>query len=303
MGMQSLWKVVHSVKEEKRLMKIIILGATGMLGHKVADHMAKVYGERNIIRTSRSRWTSIDRKHRNAKDENWAELNIPHSCMSLAIPQDTDYVINCIGVIKPFIKSVGVVNTLQINSIFPHLLAEYCQKRNIKLIHITTDCVYSGAGLTAGQYIESDPHDATDLYGRSKSLGEPIETAMTLRTSIIGREIAKNASLVAWVQSQAGKTVNGYTNHFWNGITTQTYAECCQKIIDNDWYETGLFHIFSPAQVSKYTLVQMISDRLGLGVTVNPTEADPSCDRTLSTDFDLCSNLQIPYLSEQMKGL
>ncbi|MHA1290016.1 MAG: sugar nucleotide-binding protein, partial [Candidatus Thorarchaeota archaeon] len=218
------------------------------------------------------------------------------------IPPDTDYVINCIGVIKPFIGSTGIVDTIYINSIFPHVLAEYCKQQGMKLIHITTDCVFSGHQVM-GEYIESDEHDVTDIYGRTKSLGEPKNKAMVLRTSIIGREIHKQASLVAWVQLQAGREVNGFTNHTWNGITTKTYAKCCQQIIDFDMYEEGIYHIFSPSSVTKCQLVTMISDALDLGVKVNPTEAPKAIHRTLSTIHQLCGKLLIPELFEQLKEL
>lgn len=281
-------------------MKIVVLGATGMLGHAVAEYMALVYGEENIVRSARSRITYAD-MDRNRR-ETWIQFDAsdPGKYYLHKIPQDTDYVINCIGIIKPFIETTGIVRTLQVNSVFPHQLANYCNDHGIRLIHITTDCVYSGQD---GSYVEDDPHDVTDVYGRTKSLGEPIKDAMVLRTSIIGREIHKQASLVAWVQSQSGQTVNGFCNHYWNGVTTKTYAECCRQIIDNDWWKKGLYHIFSPTAVTKQHLVQMISDALELGVTVNLTNAAVACDRTLSTNETLCCSLRIPELAEQMKGL
>lgn len=279
-------------------MKIVVLGATGMLGHVVADHMASVYGEENVVRTCRT----APIYNYSDPGQSWIQLDASDMGEYLLhkIPQDADYVINCIGIIKPFIEATGIEGTLLVNSIFPHRLARYCNEHDIKLIHITTDCVYSGKD---GEYTERKPHDITDVYGRTKSLGEPITDAMVLRTSIIGREIHKQASLVAWVQSQAGEVVNGYTNHWWNGVTTKTYAECCCRIIDNDGWKKGLFHIFSPTFVTKCELVEMISHALKLDVTVNPVEAPDSCDRTLSTDEDLCENLQIPELYEQLKGL
>lgn len=279
-------------------MKIVVLGATGMLGHTVARHLASVYGEESIVRTCR---TAPIHNYGDPGQE-WIQLDAsdPGEYLLCKIPQDAVYVINCIGIIKPFIEATGIEATLQVNSIFPHRLARYCNKHGIKLIHITTDCVYSGKD---GQYTEEDPHDISDVYGRTKSLGEPISDVMVLRTSIIGREIHKQASLVAWVQSQRDRAVNGFCNHWWNGVTTKAYAECCRRIIDNGWYRKGLYHIFSPTAVSKRELVQMISDALNLNVKVNPTDAAVACDRTLSTNEDLCHDLQIPELIEQMKGL
>jgi len=303
----NVFDVEKSITQEKfygevKTMKITVLGATGMLGHVVAKYMTEAYGVENVVRSSRSRaqWTPLD----DAKNEKWIEFPLPmeNDFQLCWIPPDTDYVINCIGVIKPFVDQAGIVDTIYINSIFPHVLAEYCEQQGIRLIHITTDCVFSGYQVM-GEYIELDEHDVTDIYGRTKSLGEPKNKAMVLRTSIIGREIHKQASLVAWVQSQAGKEVNGFTNHTWNGITTKTYAKCCQQIIDFDMYEEGIYHIFSPSPVTKCQLVTMISNALDLGVKVNPTEAPRAIHRTLSTIHSLCENLYISELFEQLKEL
>jgi len=275
-------------------MKIAVLGATGMLGHTVAEYLASVYGEDNIFRTARTIYCTDP-------SQRWAQLEASEVNSHLwGLPHDLDYVINCIGIIKPFIEATGIEKTIQVNSLFPHRLARWCKTCSAKLIHITTDCVYSGK---KGWYDEEAPHDCSDVYGQTKSLGEPIADAMVLRTSIIGREIHKNASLVAWVQSMKDQTVDGYTTHIWNGMTTRTYAECCRRIIDNGWWTEGLFHIFSPNSVSKCELVEMISDALDLGVKVIPSCTPELCDRTLTTIKSLCSNLQIPDLHEQMKGL
>jgi dTDP-4-dehydrorhamnose reductase len=210
-----------------------------------------------------------------------------------------DYIINCIGVIKPFMKD-SQKNAIKLNCLFPMILSEYCEKNGCKLIHITTDCVFSGKD---GGYTEDSIHDALDDYGKSKSLGESCQDkSMVIRTSIIGEEVHKQASLIAWVQSQKGKEVNGYTNHLWNGVTTKQYAKICSDIIDNDLYEEGLFHVFSNP-INKLDLVNCISDRFELGITVNPFEAPESCDRTMNTIKDLCGKLNIPSIEQQIKEI
>lgn len=277
-------------------MKVVILGATGMLGHTVASHFDTVFGPENVVRSSRDETGMAEgRGH-------WIRLELPiYNVDGLnSIPEDADYVINCIGTIKPFIEGSSTVDTLSVNAIFPHLLADYCNRNGSRLIHITTDCVYSG--FDKDPYLESHPHDATDLYGRSKSLGEP-PGAMVLRTSIIGNEIRNNVSLVEWVKSQAGNEVSGFTNHTWNGVTTLTYAACCEKIMNEGLFENGLFHIFSPDTVTKCELVTMISEALNLGVKVNPFETDVPCYRNLGTEYALSGNLKIPFLHDQVAKL
>jgi len=192
--------------------------------------------------------------------------------------------------------SSNPLSAIKINSVFPWTLACVCKGAGAKLIHITTDCVYSGA---VGQYTEDDEHDARDAYGKSKSLGEP-DNCMVLRTSIIGEEVHKNASLIEWVKSQRGNTVNGYINHDWNGITTTQYAKTCDYIISNDMYVEGTYHVMSPKPVNKYELVTLLGQKYNLDLTVNEFEASIRVDRTLGTVKSLCGDLNIPSIQQQI---
>jgi len=161
------------------------------------------------------------------------------------------------------------------------------------------NCVFSGED---GNYDEDSAHDASDDYGKSKSLGEP-ENCMVLRTSIIGPEVHNNASLISWVQAQGGKKINGFTNHLWNGITTLQYAKVCDQIISNNWYDEDLYHIYSPNIVNKFELVSMINDRYSVGANITPVEALVAIDRTMSTKKGLCAKLNIPELKDQIEQL
>lgn len=263
-------------------MKVLILGATGMLGHTVADYLNGI-SDYEITLTSRNTISGYEGIYFDAATSSLHSLDGSY-----------DYVINCIGVIKPFMDA-DMEKSIQINALFPWTLGKWCEQNGSRLIHITTDCVYSGA---KGAYIESDPHDALDAYGKSKSLGECPEYAMTLRTSIIGPEIHKYVSLVEWAKKQAGKTVNGFTTHLWNGITTLQYAKACDKIMRQDLFERRLYHIFAPTDVSKFEMMKMLDRRYKLGLTVIPTQPDP-INRTLRTEKGLCSKLNIPSV-EQM---
>jgi dTDP-4-dehydrorhamnose reductase len=269
-------------------MKIAVLGSTGMLGNAVGSYFLQHYGEDNVFLSYRDAQVAYG-KRRFAFDPLVQPLE--------AIPK-CDVLINCIGVTKPFMKS-SAVNAIKINSLLPWQLADYCQANGMRMFHITTDCVFSGKD---GNYTEKSPHDALDDYGKSKSLGEP-DNCMVIRTSIIGEEIHKNAFLIAWVKNQAGKEANGFTNHLWNGVTTKQYAKILDAILGNDWYQNGLFHVFSSTSVNKYELVKLISDRFQLGVRVKPIEADPPCDRTLSTVKDLCGKLNVPSVERQIEEL
>lgn len=207
-----------------------------------------------------------------------------------------DVIINCIGQIKQY-SDVPEQKYWRLNTLFPLLVNKVSIGAGAQFIHITTDCVFSGE---IGNYTESARHDAEDIYGVSKSLGEP-RNCTIIRTSIIGEELKGKLSLLEWVKSNAGKTINGFMNHRWNGITCLQYAKICEEIIDNDSYWQGVLHVASPTSVNKYELSKMISDVFDLGITVNEFEATAACDRTLATEN--APIFRVPGLLEQLKEL
>ncbi|HGJ66029.1 TPA: hypothetical protein ENS27_11670, partial [bacterium] len=190
----------------------------------------------------------------------------------------------------------SVEDVLRINSLFPRNLAKLCNAKDIKCFHITTDCVYTGK---KGNYSEADFFDADDLYGLSKNAGEN-KDCMTLRTSIIGEENGNSRSLLEWAKSQAGKEVNGFTNHLWNGVTTLYLAEVIETILVNNLYEKGLFHIHSPNTVNKYELLQIFNRVYRLDLRINPVEAKDAVDRSLSSIYDLTKLVSVKTLEQQI---
>jgi len=265
------------------MVKVSVLGSTGMLGNSVLKELNKqkqfeVFGSYRKNEFA----DKINSFFFNALEKNFD--NIP----------ECDYIINCIGIIKPYMLK-DLTSNIYINSIFPHELSEWCKQRGIKLIHITTDCVFTG---NRGFYTESDKHDCTDEYGKSKSLGEPLN-CMTLRTSIIGEEIHSFSSLISWVKSQDNKTINGYTNHFWNGMTTNQFGKCCEKIMLEDLFKEGLYHIHSD-DLSKFELVTLIKEVFGLNIEIEPKVVETSCNRSIRTIKELNKKLNIPSIKEQL---
>ena len=270
------------------MVKVAVLGSTGMLGSAVGKY---------LLQQGFDVATSYRNEEVSYGDKKFFYDPTTHQG---SIPDDCEYIINCIGVIKPFIND-NHENSGYLNSLFPRQLAKVCKSRGVKLIHITTDCVFSGKD---GGYIESDEHDCLDFYGKTKSLGEPKEDCMVIRTSIIGEEIHKDASLISWVKSMKGKTINGFTNHTWNGVTTKQYAKVCEKIIKEDLYKEGLYHVCSNS-VTKHELVSIINERFDLEIDIVPTEAAQEVDRTLATNEDLSLLIMrdIPTVEEQIKDL
>lgn len=263
-------------------MKVVILGGTGLLGSAVTEIFTNEaydvfpsYRKEGVI------------SHKNAFN-----FCVSSKFSEIVLPK-CEYIVNCIGIIKPFMED-DFIESIYANAIFPHKLSKYCKKEGIKLIHITTDCVFSGKD---GNYSEESLHDCLDAYGKTKSLGEPSD-CMVLRTSIIGEELHKNASLIEWVRKNKGKEINGYTDHIWNGVTTKNYGDICHKIINHNLYEEGLFHIHSDT-VSKFKLLNMINEKFNLGIKVNEFRTDPII-RTLSTKKKLNSIVNKKSLQQQI---
>jgi dTDP-4-dehydrorhamnose reductase len=263
-------------------MNIYVLGSKGMLGKYVTTYLSDYY---NIINLNRS---DID-----ASTISENELN--EKLVRLGL-KEGDVVINCIGTIKPMVDSLGDLNAIKVNSVFPRILANVCENLNVKMIHPTTDCVFTGF---KGSYTENDIHDISDVYGRTKSLGEP-GNCTVIRTSIIGEEVGQGRSLVEWIKSNKGNTVFGFTNHIWNGVTCLQFGKICKKIIDGNLFWSGIKHLHSNS-LNKKELVETISDVYDLNITVTPKETPTMCDRSLSTIFiENLNKMNIPDLKTQI---
>ena len=199
-----------------------------------------------------------------------------------------DYVINCIGIIKPYINDADAGQTataLEINGAFPNRLEAWASKRGARVIQIATDCVFSGS---KGNYLESDEHNALDVYGKSKSIGEAKGASMMhLRVSIIGPEVERNSSLLEWVRNQpTNAEISGFTDHFWNGITSMHFAKIARGIIENGLFEQGVFHVLPKDSVTKSELVSLIAKHLGRSdIKVSPTMTGANINRTLDTNY------------------
>ncbi len=193
-----------------------------------------------------------------------------------------DLVINAAGIIKQLPTSKNVVETLTVNSIFPHKLARLAGEFGSRLICISTDCVFDGR---KGNYNESDPADALDLYGQSKHFGEVTEpNCLTLRTSIIGRELFTSHSLLEWFLSNRDGKVQGYVNAMYSGFPTIVFADIIVDLVKHHPDLSGLYHVASEP-ISKFDLLRLINERFGAGVEIAP-EREFTIDRSLdSTKF------------------
>jgi len=265
--------------------KVAILGNTGMLGHMVEKVLSR---QMDFCVTGFGR-ESLDIYPRT--------LNQMGTKLTHLLGFDTQWIINCAGATKPYFdKASDLTIPLFINAIFPHQLAKWAELMpDTRVIHITTDCVYDGI---IGRYNENAPHSAQDLYGKSKSIGEP-KNCMVLRTSIIGPEIEGRARhFLSWIKSQDGQSTKGFTNHMWNGVTTLELSYIISEIICGYFYDEGTQHIFSD-DVSKYEMVSVIKDEYGLDIDLQPHETKYPVDRRLRTVKEL-NELFVPHTFREM---
>ena len=202
-----------------------------------------------------------------------------------------DVVLNGVGLIKQKMSPNINSHAIQINSLFPHQLLEICKKTDTRLIHFSTDCVFEG---TPGVKRVTDTPTATDIYGLSKLLGEVQEgPALTLRTSVVGRQLFGTESLFEWAISQRGNTVNGFKNAIYTGLTTLELSHVVKRIIEEQPNLVGLFQVASKP-ISKYELLAKLNVMLNLGLTIE-SNTDFYCDRTLDgSEFSGLTNIKIP---------
>ncbi len=280
-------------------MRILIFGVTGMLGHVIWLNLRNIYETFGTIRgdlEELSRKCSLfDKNDKRIIDKNdvLSDSDL-QKALDIAKP---DVVINCVGIVKQLQDAKYPIPSISINALFPHRLAEICAKQNIRLIHISTDCVFSGK---KGNYVESDISDAEDLYGRTKYLGEVVgNNCLTVRTSIIGRQLTGTSGLFEWFLSKKGK-VHGYQKAIFSGLTTYTLAEIIRITIKDYPPMDGLYHI-SSKPINKYDLLNRLKTTLNSDIQIIPDnsfEIDRSLD---STKFRELTRIEIPTWDEMIE--
>ncbi len=268
-------------------MKIFIFGSAGMLGNYFQKYLSTKYDT-----------ISITKNEINVLDITY---DILEKFLKNYEPNPNDIVINCIGII-PHSTDNNLNNTrsfFMINSLFPIILSFMCKKYNMRFIHITTDCVFSGS---KGNYDENSVSDETKMYGMSKSLGE-LACGTIIRTSVIGEESKECLQFLEWVRSNKNKEMNGFINHYWNGITCLQLAKIIETIVNKEMYWDGVRHIFSPNIVSKFELANIINNIYNLNITIKQFKTDNNIDKSLTTIYETNNIFNIPLLTDQIKEL
>lgn len=283
-------------------MRVAILGASGMLGSMLVRHISKYF---EVVATVRGRYIV------NAPNIKQYSLDALEPDAIEYVIHDCDWVINAIGLINKYVNNENLVEAVKINVIFPRLLADVAEKSGCQVIQIATDCVFSGL---RSRYTENDIHDATDIYGKTKSLGEINSPNMHhLRCSIIGPELKSHTSLMDWFLKQPkGAVVDGYTNHLWNGITTLHFAKICKGIIESNLALPNVQHVVPADVVSKCELLHYFSKEYSReDVCIKPTLAPQVINRSLATAntelnlqlWNLAGYSNPPTISQMVKEL
>ena len=262
-------------------MKVTVLGSRGMAGHIVSAYLEQ-------------QGHTVDRIDRTRLDiENIAQVSNFFDTL------DTDFVVNCIGLlVKDSVDRPD--RAALINSWFPHYIEHRITNTSIRLIHLSTDCVFNGS---RGDYVETDTHTEINTYGRSKGLGEVDNNKdITFRMSIIGPELKNGTGLLNWVTSNPSDELPGWTNAWWNGITTLELAKCIDRYIANPSI-TGVYHVVNNTnRINKYELLREINRVYDLNKTIVPTQGPKNIDKVL-LDTRQEFNFGIPNYTQQLEEL
>ncbi len=249
--------------------RVLVLGATGMLGHKAWQELSRRFDAWATVRaeTVSELATAVLDPERTITG---VTVEDPGSVDRALESAGAEVVVNCVGVVKQARAASDGPVVVRGNSLFPHEVAAACRSRGARLIHISTDCVFSGE---RGAYCEDDVPDARDLYGRSKLLGEVTgEGCLTLRTSIVGRELSGSHGLLEWLVGERGRTVRGFTRAIFSGLTTEALARELAAVIEENPSLEGLWHA-GGEPITKRDLLELAREALDLDVEVVPDDS------------------------------
>lgn len=248
-------------------MKILVLGGTGMIGHRMWASL-NLLGH-NVYATCRAKnidqFLSIPGIN---LEKCFLEVDVLDYLKLESIIQKVkpEIILNCVGVVKQLKESQNAITSIELNSLHPHKLAKISSKNSSRMIQFSTDCVFSG---TKGQYKENDLQDADDLYGRSKILGEinDQQHILTMRTSTVGREINPHGGLIEWFLSQSGKTIKGFSQAIYSGMPTHSLAKYIHNYILPNEEIFGVYHI-ATEPINKFDLLNLVKEALNIDIKI-----------------------------------
>ena len=275
-------------------MRILVFGASGMLGHSIMNCFGN-HDELQLIGTT----TNLNYKTDITSQLLYFNYLEDNNIDKFLLKYNPDIIINSLGVVKQNKKIDNKLDSLYLNSIFPNLLAKFSLNEGIRYIHISTDCVFSGI---KGDYVENDKPDTLDFYGTTKLLGESLtETSLIIRTSLIGHELFNKYGLLEWFLNERDKCL-GFSNAFFSGFTTNQFSQILKKIILEKPNLNGIYHV-SSNKISKYDLLLKIKKIYKKKIEIiNDTSF--VIDRSLDgSRFNSIINLRVPSWDEMIKKM
>lgn len=280
-------------------MRVLILGGFGMLGHKLWQTCAAQFDAYATVRGAVSdyeRFEILDRRRLIGEVRAEDSEGVARSLAQVR----PDVVVNCIGITKQHPLAKDLISSITVNSLFPHRVAQLACDYGARFIQVSTDCVFSGR---QGNYAEDDLADPPDSYGVSKLLGEVRgENCMTIRTSMIGRELRSSRGLLEWFLAVRGESVPGFARAIFSGLTTQALSAVIVSVIVEHPQLTGLWNV-AAAPISKFDLLTLVKQTYGLTIEIQRDESFV-CDRSLNGErFQAATGIKIPSWTDMIAGL
>lgn len=257
--------------------KVLILGSSGMLGKMVSNYFISQNQNEVVVTSRKNSGNKINTKN--------ICFDVINDNLEILISEvKPEYVINCIGAIKPNIDEqniTSVKNAFYINSFFPTYLSQLSILYNFKYIQIGTDCVFSG---NEGNYSEDSYQDASDIYGKSKIPGEiQAKNKILIRSSIVGPESGNGKSLLNWFLNNINYKIFGYSNHLWNGVTTLNFAKVAFGVVNAGKFNSGVYHLIPSDTVTKYELLKIFQKNFSKDILIEEKNSEIEVNRKLNT--------------------
>lgn len=281
-------------------MRVIILGVSGLIGHKLFQELSPIFETFGVLHRTKDHY---------GKQPLFSEKNVIENInvidfeilKGVFIAINPDVIINCIGITKRKEEIHNPIDVLKVNSLFPHVLADWAKTNNKRVIHFSTDCVFNGE---TGNYNENSLTTAEDVYGRTKALGEiKYKHSLTIRSSFIGQELFGKTELLEWFLSQRGKKIKGYTNTYYSGVSTIFMSQLVKSIISDFPNLSGLYNLAQVPPISKYELLCIARDAYKLEVDIVPEEKHVHCPTLDGSKLKDTIQLKVPSWDIMMEEL
>lgn len=277
-------------------MKVLVLGASGLIGHKLFQKLSERHDVYGTLRRAEDEY-GLPQYFDRSRIFGGIDLLRPEVLDAVVAKIQPAVILNCVGITKRKISNHNRAEAIFINSYVPHYLAR--KYEFVRVIHFSTDCVFDGE---TGGYTESSDTNAKDIYGKSKALGEldSYANSLTIRSSFIGRELESRTELLEWALAQKSKKVKGYTNARYTGVTTNFLSSVVEEIIVSHSSLHGLIQLANPHVVSKYELLNVINDVYELGMDIVPDDAFHCYASLLGEKLSALLSIKVPSWREML---